>query len=290
MAEGGPAETSGDGRGPELGETGRQDGRRRRRELFLSLPALIVTTAVVGVVSWGVTRLTDGANSLARTTGPLATVSVETNPKKVGAFEDTGIQGVLPAGAAPTTGPGTGCTGFHDWLIKNAGTDAGASRLQVTVQGNAERQVQISNVRVVVASREEPPASVGVSCPTAGQANLRFLTIDLDSPQPRATYTSEDGAPFGFTVESGEIETFLISATAQQALYHWYLELDLVSGTKRTTVRVDDGGKSFRTAPLPAAPGWAWDYKSTWTSTTSGRTVAVGEPLVPPSPGAKDAP
>ncbi|MER7706842.1 hypothetical protein ABTX81_28585 [Kitasatospora sp. NPDC097605] len=265
-------------------------GGRRRRELFLSLPALIVTTAVVGVVSWGVTRLTDGADSLTRDTPPPATVSVETNPKKVGAFGDLEIRGVLPEGAAPTTGPGTGCTGFHDWLVKNAGTDAGESRLQVTVQGNAERQVQIANLRVVVVSREEPPPSVGVTCPTAGQANLRFLTVDLDNPQPRATYTSDDGAPFGFTVESGEIETFLVSATTGRALCQWYLELDLVSGSKHTTVRVDNGGKNFRTAPVPRTPLWSWDYKSTWVDSSSSQTRAVGDRLVPPTPVAEATP
>ncbi|MFB7470411.1 hypothetical protein [Kitasatospora sp. NPDC056184] len=268
---------------------GAQAGRRRR-DLLLSLPALIVTTAVVGIVSWGVTRLTDGADSLTRDTPPPATVSVETNPRKVGAFGDLEIRGVLPEGATPATGPGKGCTGFHDWLVANAGTDAGESRLQVTVQGNAERQVQIANLRVVVVSREDPPPSVGVSCPTAGQANLRFLTIDLDSPQPRATYTSEDGAPFGFTVESGEIETFLISAKTERALYQWYLELDLVSGDKHTTVRVDNGGKNFRTAPVPATPLWSWDFQSRWVDISSGRTRAVGDRLVPPAPGGEATP
>ncbi|MFF7457167.1 hypothetical protein [Kitasatospora sp. NPDC008115] len=283
-----PTEEAGDGRAAEPAEAPR--GRRSRRELVLSLPALIVTTALAGVVSWGVTRLTDGADSLARSTPPPATVSVETNPKKVGAFGDLAIQGVLPAGAAPTTGPGNGCTGFHDWLMKNAGTDAGESRLQVTVQGNAERQVQIANVRVVVASREAPPPSVGVTCPTAGQANLRFLTIDLDSPQPRAIYKSDDGAPFGFTVESGEIETFLISATTEQALYQWYLEFDLVSGSKHTTVRVDNGGKNFRTAPVPKASGWSWDFTSTWRDNDSDQTRAVGDRLDPPAPGGRATP
>ncbi|MHA4818206.1 hypothetical protein ACXZ65_28030 [Streptomyces aculeolatus] len=267
---------------PEPGDSG-QSGRTWR-ELLLSLPGLIVTTAVVGVVTWGVTRLTDGAESLAQDAPALATISVETNPSKVGAFEDTAIRGVIPEGARPTAGPGDGCTDFHDWLTDNGGTDAGQSRLQVTVQGNAQRQVQIANLRAVVVSRVEPKPSVGVDCPTAGQANLRFLTIDLDSPQPRVEYESQDGTPFGFTVEAGEIETFLISATAEQSLYHWYLELDLVSGNEHVTVRVNDDGKNFRTAPVPETASWDWDWESSWVHVPSGQELAVGERFIPPTP------
>ncbi|WP_432114606.1 hypothetical protein [Streptomyces sp. S1] len=264
------------------GTNGPEERRRRRRELWLSLPGLVATTVVVGIVSWGVTRLTDGAEQLTREDAPLATVSVETNPARVGAFDDMGMYGVLPRGAAPATGPGHGCTGFHDWLLGNGGTDAGESRLQVTVQGNAQRQVQISNLRVVVESREEPKPHVGVSCPSAGSANLRFITVDLDSPRPRAEYEAKDGAPFGFTVEAGEIETFLISAKAEKATYGWYAELDIVSGNEKVRMRVDDGGKSFRTAPVPREGGWEWDWKSTWAHYESGQKRGVGEPLLPP--------
>ncbi|GAA3302140.1 hypothetical protein GCM10020295_47100 [Streptomyces cinereospinus] len=245
---------------------------------------------VVGIVSWGVTRLTDGADKLTQNDAPLATISVETNPARVGAFDDTSVHGVLPKGATPTTGPGDGCTGFHDWLLKNGGTDAGESRLQVTVQGNAPRQVQIANLRVVVVSREEPAPHVGVACPSAGSANLRLLTIDLDSPQPRAEYNSKDGAPFGFTVEPGEIETFLISATAKEAVYHWYLELDLISGKEQVHMRVDDDGENFQTAPEARTSGWDWDWKSQWVDAESGQKLAVGDPLVPPRQAGKDTP
>ncbi|MFI9781731.1 hypothetical protein ACIHCV_45360 [Streptomyces sp. NPDC051956] len=274
---------------PESGDTGQGEGRRRR-ELWLSLPGLVVTTVLVGIVSWGVTRLTDGAEKLTQDDATLATVSVETNPARVGAFDDTSVYGVLPNGATPTTGPGDGCTGFHDWLLKNGGTDARESRLQVTVQGNAQRQVQITNLRVVVVSREEPAPHVGVGCPSAGSANLRFVTIDLDSPRPRAEYDSEDGAPFGFTVKHGEIETFLISATAKEAVYNWHLELDLISGKEQVHMRVDDDGKNFQTAPEARAPGWDWDWKSKWVHAESGRQRAVGDPLVPPGQAGEDTP
>ncbi|WP_093802926.1 hypothetical protein [Streptomyces sp. Wb2n-11] len=77
----------------------------------MSLPGPVVTTVVVGIVSWGVTRLTDGAEKPTQDDAPLATVSVETNPARGGAFDDTSMYGVLPKGATPTTGPPAGASG-----------------------------------------------------------------------------------------------------------------------------------------------------------------------------------
>ncbi|MFF9090487.1 hypothetical protein ACF1BE_29660 [Streptomyces sp. NPDC014991] len=245
---------------------------------------MIVTTVVLGLVSWAVTYLTTKAESLTQSDEPLVTVSVETNPALVGAFEDKAMMGVVPVGTRSTRGPGTGCQAFHDWLISIGGVDAGDSKLQVAVQGAASQQVQINNMRVILLKREKPTPSVGLSCPSAGAANLRPITIDLDQAVPRARYQAK-GRLFGFTVNKGDIETFLVTATAKKARYTWYLELDVVSQGKKATVRVDNYGKPFITAPAPESLGWSWNYSDAWYPDDGfdrSRRLAAGGPFIEP--------
>ncbi|MDI5912414.1 MULTISPECIES: hypothetical protein [Streptomyces] len=256
--------------------------KKQWRELLFSLPGLIVTTVVVGVASWAVTYLTTAMETWGKDAESVVTVSVETNPAKIGGFSDQSIVGVVPIGTRPATGPGGGCSTFHDWLTKNGGVDAGKSKLQVAVQGSASHQVQINNLRVIVVKRDKPPPTVGLTCPSAGNANLRPIDIDLDQALPRAKYKATDGRPFGFTVNKGEIETFLVTALAKHARYAWYLELDVTSEGKTSTLRVDNKGKPFRTAPLPNPPMWSWDYDSTWTG--SDQRLRVGEAFIQPKP------
>ncbi|MFJ9012876.1 hypothetical protein [Streptomyces canus] len=252
------------------------------REFLFSLPGLIVTTVVAGVASWAVTYLTTAMETWGKDAEPVVTVSVETNPAKIGGFSDQSIVGVVPIGTRPATGPGEGCSAFHDWLTTNDGVDAGKSKLQIAVQGSSSQQVQINNLRVIVVKRDKPPPSVGLTCPSAGSANLRPIDIDLDQALPRAKYKAKDGRPFGFTVNEGEIETFLVTALAKHARYAWYLELDVTSEGKTSTLRVDNKGKPFRTAPLPNSPMWSWDYNSSWTG--SDKRLRVGEVFIQPTP------
>ena len=73
----------------------------------------------------------------------------------------------------------------------------------------------ISNARaVVIVTRETPATGIDLTCPPAGEAELRALSIDLDQRDPRARYQSTEGREFGFTLEQGEIETFVVTATA----------------------------------------------------------------------------
>ncbi|MGW6973514.1 hypothetical protein [Streptomyces sp. NPDC054952] len=252
------------------------------RGLFSTLPGKILTTFVAGLATWAVTHFTGVLDSWFRDDGPWVKVAVQTNPYRVGSFNNDAVHGAMPIGERPTTGPGKGCDGFHDWLIKHGGTDAPQSKFQVVVQGNADGDVQISNLRVLIADRQEPSRAVGVVCPSAGETNAHPISIDLDKASPRAVYTSPSGRPFGFTVKKGESETFPITATAHHGRYSWRLEFDMTLGTEASTQLVDDSGKPFRTVPRPAGPSWEWDFQGAWAVHDAGATstpqrLSVGE-------------
>jgi hypothetical protein len=100
------------------------------------VPGLVATTAITGLVSWGVTELIQGARHTISPRRPLA-VAVETNPAHIGAFSDQPIAALLPPGGGTGT-PGAGCDGFRRWVRQNDGIDAGATKLQLIVQGKAD--------------------------------------------------------------------------------------------------------------------------------------------------------
>ncbi|MFI9234877.1 hypothetical protein [Streptomyces sp. NPDC053079] len=243
-----------------------------------------MTTIATGLTSWGIAYLTTHIEDWSKPEESVA-VSVETNPAKVGTFGNQGISGVLPPGKKLATAPGPGCDGFHPWLQANDGIDAGVSKIQVLVEGKASGQVQISNLRVIVLGKETPSSGVLVRCPSAGGANLRTIQIDLDRSLPKIQYLDKEGRPFGFTVEKGEVETFLVTATAEKARYSWRLEMDITVDGERKTVRVQNNGKPFQTAPDPHAGGWTWNYKDSWMQ--GEKRVGVGESF--PAPASREA-
>lgn len=245
---------------------------------LLTLPKALIATALTAAVAWGATEVATSFRDEAVARDPV-TVSVESNPAETGAFAGLPVDARLPDGAEPITGPGTLCSGFRPWALQQGGADAGATRLQVVVQGRTPGQLLVSNARAVVVTREAPMAGIDLRCPPAGQAELRALSIDLDQRDPRARYVSAENREFGFTLGQGEIETFVVTATANQATYSWYLELTVVVGDESRTVRVDDAGQPFRTTTPVQGEPWEWDYESSWTRLTEGGTfvrVPVG--------------
>lgn len=238
---------------------------------LLTIPGLIGVTALGAVVTWGATEFVTFVRDEVTASDPVS-IAVESNPAQTSAFAGLPVDVRLPAGSRPSTGPGPGCTGFRPWAHEQGGADAGATRLQIVLQGRTSGQVLISNARAVIVARETPAPGVDLTCPPAGEAELRALAIDLDQRDPRARYQSADGREFGFTLEQGEIETFSVTATASKATYTWYLELTVVVGDESRTVRVDDGGRPFRTTTPIQAKRWEWDYENAWTRQTDDGT------------------
>jgi hypothetical protein len=247
---------------------------------FLTLPWILLVATLTAITSWIATFVLTDVEQRSAERNPVR-VTLEMNPAKVGGFSDEPQSVLLPGTREINEGPGEGCTGFHEWGHGRGGIDARATRLQVTVQGQASGQTLISKMRVIVTKRSTPLKGVTAACPSAGDANLRFLTIDLDQDNPQVEYKGKK--PFGFTVEDGEVETLLVTARAEKAYYSWYLELDVVSGPNRHIIKIDNNGKAFETTADDPRQQWSWNYKDTWFR-PNGEEKKVGTQSAPEGP------
>ena len=253
------------------------DANRPFWRRLLNVPVAVAAAAMTAGVTWGVTKILTSAETAATSEHPLAW-AVETNPAKVGGFADMPIELVLPGGTHPTTGPGPGCSSFVDWGMRQGGIAAGTTNLAVFLRGRVDGQVLVSDARAVIVGRRPPSPGIRVRCPSAAEANLRPLTINLDGPDTKARYVSSSGRRFGFTLQKGETETFLLSARAKRAAYRWYLELTLIIGSTQKTVRIDDHGRLFQTTSPTRGDVFDWNDPNGWVG-PHGQRIPVGAPL-----------
>ena len=235
----------------------------KKRETLTSLPFLALTTALTVVVTWLVTQGLTGVERDRELADPV-TLNVEANPANVGAFSDLSIEIALPSTTQTAPDPGSGCGDFHPKMLGMGAADAGVTRLQVVVQGSTSEAVLISNMRAVVTKREKPWTGPLAVCPSAGAAQIRPVSIDLDSQSPAAKPQSGD-FEFGFTVAQGETETFLVSATTEKCFCEWHLEVELVVAGERRVQAIFNSGRPFRTtAASDLTPRLEWNYDGVW--------------------------
>jgi len=251
---------------------------------LLTVPALLGTTALTGVVSWGVAHYLTQASSTIASRNPVV-IALETNPARIGGASDKPIEATFPSSDAIVGDPGPGCDGFHSWVTGHGGIDAGSTQIQLIVQGRVPDAVQISGLRVEKLGSSPPSMGVPVECPPAAAAQFRAMKIDLDATPPSVTYQSSGGAPFGFTLKQGETETFNVLATTTRSHCVWVIDLDLVVNGKKVTMRVPDKGRPFETTPL-SRERWSWNYADSWTHVGAGagtpvELVPAGRPLPP---------
>jgi hypothetical protein len=254
-----------------------------------ALLALIGTTVLTAAVSWVVTTVADRTKDRLEAGEPVV-VTVESDPTRVSGFGDEVRAVAVPAGQVPAPDPGAGCRDLYTWARARSGVDAGRSLLHLFVRGERAGEVVIHEIRAVVDRRQAPAPALELSCHPDGELEDRRLGIDLDSGSPVARYDSAEGNPFGFTVRRGEVEAFLITATVNSSAVWWHLEIDVVDGDQRRTVRVDDNGRPFATVPAATGGRWRWGSDG-WSAVDLGpgavgpTAVRPGDPLPPlPTP------
>jgi hypothetical protein len=267
-----------------MGEASDSESRPWWKRL-LTIPGLVLTTALTAAVSWGATEVLSGIKSDIKSGAPLA-LSLETNPALAGAFADEPIYAVIPGEVRTTGTPGEGCQGFRGWVRRQGGVDARTTKFQLTVQGRVPEAVLISSLRVKILGRERPVTGVPVVCPPAAEAQFRAVSIDLDAIPPRVRYHSGEGKDFGFTVAEGETETFNVVASARKAHYRWEAELVVVVDGERRTLEIDDHGQPFETTAATSRAWWSWDYSGAWFGSGPGaagsaRSIPGGTALPP---------
>ncbi|MGW2485004.1 helix-turn-helix domain-containing protein [Streptomyces sp. NPDC001571] len=157
----------------------------------------------------------------------------------------------------------------RSWARALGGVDGGNLKLELTTTGKTQDAVVITGVDVRVVGRESPlnwtAYSMGTGC-GSGVVPQTF-DIDLDATQPVtrpvAGKQGDEVVPakgFPFKVSTHDPEVFDLDVHVAAHDVSWYLEVGWSSGEHSGTVKVDDGGKPFRTSAVKGRP--AYDYNT----------------------------
>ncbi|MGW3836876.1 helix-turn-helix domain-containing protein [Streptomyces microflavus] len=168
-----------------------------------------------------------------------------------------------PEGVAPPPAP----QDRRGWARSYGGVEGGNTLLQLTVQGTSREAVVLKGLYVRVLSRKAPlPWSaylMGNGC-GSGIAPQTFAS-DLDAGHPVITPvpgTQGDrvipAVPFPYKVSSEDVEVFNLDMKTTGYDVTWYLELKWSSGGREGMLRVDDGGKPFRTSGMRGRPMYTY--------------------------------
>lgn len=235
-----------------------------------------VTAVVGGIVSLAFAGLSASGDAIVGLGEEPVLVAVEVNPNRTSGFSDADILMFLPEASTVSGSPGRACGDFHPWGRENGAVDLGNTYLEITVQGVDSAEVNLRGLVAIASAEEEPVNGFGIVCPSAGEAELRSVDIQLDSPDRRGEYITNEGVrPFAFTVGEGETETFLVTASTVSKTYRWHLELSVIAAGTTQTIKIDDNGQDFVTRPsFGDLDLYEWDYVSEWFG-PSGQTPTL---------------
>ncbi|MET8725627.1 helix-turn-helix domain-containing protein [Streptomyces parvus] len=165
------------------------------------------------------------------------------------------------------------------WAGALGAVHAGETGVRVTLQGRDDRAVVLESLRIRVVERGSPaPGRVyRMSSGCGGSLTPRMFDVDLDAsrPEARSVAGNDSGDPieavaFPYRVSVTDPEVFLITGRTVGCDCSWVAELAWSSGGRSGTVRIDDGGRPFRTSGVRGHS--ALDY-----DTATGRWAPVVE-------------
>ncbi|MER7766988.1 helix-turn-helix transcriptional regulator [Kitasatospora sp. NPDC096140] len=158
------------------------------------------------------------------------------------------------------------------WAAAYGAVSSGEQEIAFTVQGTGADTVVLEALHVRVVSRGAPLAwndySMAVGC--GGEVDIKSFDIDLDRGSP--TVTVKGGQRnFPYKVSESDPEVFYVIGHTKAHDVRWDLTLDWSSGSRRGTIRIDNGGTTFRTSANVNRPGY--DYPlgpNEWIKRTDG--------------------
>lgn len=103
---------------------------------------------------------------------------------------------------------------------------------------------------------------------------------------------------FPYRVSVRDPEILLVTGRTVKCDCDWYLELEWSSGDRSGSVRIDDGGRPFRTSAVQGGPAYLYDTNTRrWVpvagedpATRSGDDPHPASPASPDGPASPDAP
>ncbi|MFD7443808.1 helix-turn-helix domain-containing protein [Streptomyces sp. NPDC059909] len=162
----------------------------------------------------------------------------------------------------------------RNWARALGGVSAGDTKLQLTVTGNTDDAVVITDLNVRVVGRKAPlpwqAYSMGDGCGSG--VTPQTFDIDLDNARPLVKpVAGQDGdtvvpaKDFPYKVSTHDPQVLNLDVHTEGHEATWYLELAWSSGDRKGTVRVDDDGKPFRTSAFDEGKLYHhWPEKGEW--------------------------
>ncbi|SDC45246.1 Helix-turn-helix domain-containing protein [Streptomyces prasinopilosus] len=154
------------------------------------------------------------------------------------------------------------------WAATQAAVHGGETIVRLSVQGTADTAVVLTALRVRVTGRTDPAPgnAYAMDQGCGGVLTPRYFAVDLDKDRPiaRAVAGNDAGTPIPavrmpYRVSAKDPEVLEVTATTAHCDCRWYLELDWSSGGRSGTVRIDDGGRPFRTSGIEGLPRYEYD-------------------------------
>ncbi|WP_424187179.1 hypothetical protein ACOBQX_04940 [Actinokineospora sp. G85] len=139
----------------------------------------------------------------------------------------------------------------------------------VTLQGVREEAAVLQSISVEVVRRSSPLSGIYLPGLCGSDVTPHFYGTDLDAPRPRVVpMPGKQGGEvvpaqeFSFKVGKSDVEKVVVVPTSSSGYVEWYLHVEWTSGGERGDLRIDDGGKPFRTTSAAAAKRWCTTYVS----------------------------
>ncbi|MGW6466376.1 helix-turn-helix domain-containing protein [Streptomyces rubiginosohelvolus] len=165
------------------------------------------------------------------------------------------------------------------WAGALGAVHANETGVRITLQGRDDRAVVLESLRIRVVERRSPAEGrvYRMSSGCGGSLTPRMFDVDLDASRPvaRPVAGNDSGDPieavaFPYRVSVTDPEVFLITGRTVGCDCSWVAELVWSSGGRSGTVRIDDGGRPFRTNGVRGHSVLDYD-------TTAGRWVPAAD-------------
>ncbi|MBZ4317952.1 transcriptional regulator [Streptomyces huiliensis] len=160
------------------------------------------------------------------------------------------------------------------WVTALRAVPGGRLQLELTVQGTSRQAVVLRALHVRVVGRGEPLAwPVYVMADGCGSGvTPATLDIDLDRDRPAARPVAGvqgdipiPATDFPYKTSTTDPQVLDVVAHTDRHDVQWYLELEWSSGDRNGVLRIDDGGRPFRTSAIKDRPQYLFDTSTdTW--------------------------
>ncbi|MFJ4982294.1 helix-turn-helix domain-containing protein [Streptomyces sp. NPDC088732] len=160
------------------------------------------------------------------------------------------------------------------WATALDAVHGGTTIVETTLRGRGAAPVVVQALHVRVVERRVPLrwSSYAMDNGCGGALTPAVYAVDLDIARPLARpqdgFDGERTVPavrLPYQVSGRDPLVLRVDARTQGCDCDWYLEADWTSGGRTGTVRIDDGGRPFRTSGVKGRPQYGYWPETGWT-------------------------